>query len=250
MATHADEPLPGLSYRVHVEHYGLGGVIPDGTTVHHDALGEVESVGFDYLRVSGDSLEDALRKVQAYHQQQVADRLGGSFSVGLAGYNLDGVPLDQPLVLLSFERHGESGWEWEVGEVGPDAIPGRTTRYRTDSRGQGLWWWARGDQQWVQIRGHLQWEAGAGSGAARHLMLRWGLGDRRRQHAAQQGDHDLITADEVVTLLRERGRPLSLAALRNYGRRPPSGWPGVATRVGRTPLWSRSQIEAYAASGR
>lgn len=237
-----DTALPGLAYRVRVEHYGLPYAPAGAAAIGRDDFGYPEVVHFDYLRVTGDSLEQALGKVRDRHRQRYPD---GDFHVRLLGYTLDGVPIAQPLALLSFERYGEHGWEWEVGDLALDTGPGPTVRWRTDSGGQGLWRWACGDRLWVQTHGHLQWEA---EGGAEWLIRRWGLADRRGQHAAQQADDDLITADEVLAVLRERGRPITKPTLHNYTSSPPPGWPGVVKRVGRTPLWSRTAIEAYAAA--
>lgn len=60
-------------------------------------------------------------------------------------------------------------------------------------------------------------------------------------------DEDYITSDEVLALMRELGRPIGKATLANYKAHPPTGWPGIARHVGRTPQWSRRAIESYAA---
>lgn len=56
----------------------------------------------------------------------------------------------------------------------------------------------------------------------------------------------LITRTQVLDLLRALGRPLSAGTLDNYRSRPPAGWPQPARYVGRTPMWNRAAIEAYA----
>lgn len=60
-------------------------------------------------------------------------------------------------------------------------------------------------------------------------------------------DEDYITSGEVLTLMRELGRPIGRPTLANYKANPPTGWPGIARYVGRTPQWSRRAIEAYTA---
>lgn len=60
-------------------------------------------------------------------------------------------------------------------------------------------------------------------------------------------EDDLITRDQLVDLLRRLGRPVSPAVIANYKRRPPAGWPQPVKYVGRTPLWSRRAVAAYAA---
>lgn len=67
--------------------------------------------------------------------------------------------------------------------------------------------------------------------------------------ATLEADADLITATQVRDLLRRLGRPLTEGTLRNYtskGGRAPGGWPDPARYVGRTPLWSRRDVEEYA----
>lgn len=63
-----------------------------------------------------------------------------------------------------------------------------------------------------------------------------------------QDDADLITRMQVIEVMRAAGRTLSVGALDNYRSRPPAGWPGPVRYVGRTPMWSRRAIEAYAAN--
>lgn len=64
--------------------------------------------------------------------------------------------------------------------------------------------------------------------------------------AAIVEDADLLTRTQVAQLLREQGRPISVRAIANYKSKPPAGWPAPAKYVGRTPLWSRTAVEAYA----
>lgn len=59
-------------------------------------------------------------------------------------------------------------------------------------------------------------------------------------------DADLLTRSQVATLLYDLGRPVSIQAIANYKSTPPAGWPQPASYVGRTPLWSRLAVEAYA----
>lgn len=59
-------------------------------------------------------------------------------------------------------------------------------------------------------------------------------------------DADLLTRAQVSELLCEQGRPVSVQVIANYKANPPKGWPQPAKYVGRTPLWSRTAIEAYA----
>lgn len=66
---------------------------------------------------------------------------------------------------------------------------------------------------------------------------------------AARDDTDLITRAQIAEVLRELGRPISLATLANYKSRPPAGWPQPVKYIGRTPLWSRSAIEQYARTG-
>lgn len=63
---------------------------------------------------------------------------------------------------------------------------------------------------------------------------------------AARDDTDLITKAQVEALLRKLGRPISAATLDNYRSRPPAGWPQPVDYVGRTPRWSRIEVEAYA----
>lgn len=63
---------------------------------------------------------------------------------------------------------------------------------------------------------------------------------------AARDDTEYITRHQVLELLRDLGRPLSAATLDNYRSKPPGGWPQPARYVGRTPLWRRSEVEAYA----
>lgn len=229
--------ISGLSYRVRVEHHGLG-YAPENAALSADG----HLTTFDYLRVTGDSVEEALDKVHAHHVElfQAPPRC---VQVYFLGYNIDGRPVPSLQTLASFEQYGDSGYEWTVGFAGSD----ETTRWRTDHHGQGLWRWD--NPGWTQVRGHLQykvapkpWGAGAGPDEARRWLLhRWGLSE-----AEALADADLLTSAQVLELLRQLGRPITAGALRNYHRRPPTGWPQPVKRIGRTPLWSRAAVEAYA----
>jgi len=75
-----------------------------------------------------------------------------------------------------------------------------------------------------------------------------GLGPADRVPSADvaRDDVDLITKHQVMELLRELGRPISAAVLDNYRSRPAAGWPQPVEYVGRTPRWSRTQVEEYA----
>lgn len=64
--------------------------------------------------------------------------------------------------------------------------------------------------------------------------------------AELRADADLLTRGQVSELLREQGRPVSVQTIANYKATPPSGWPQPVKYVGRTPLWSRAAVEAYA----
>lgn len=57
---------------------------------------------------------------------------------------------------------------------------------------------------------------------------------------------DLIPKTQVLDLLRALGRPISATTMDNYRSKPPTDWPQPAEYVGRTPLWSRTAVEAYA----
>lgn len=57
---------------------------------------------------------------------------------------------------------------------------------------------------------------------------------------------DLISRLQVIEVMRAAGRPITVGTLDNYRSRPPAGWPGPAEYVGRTPMFSRRAIEAYA----
>lgn len=48
---------------------------------------------------------------------------------------------------IQLEKHGEHGWKWTLGGE-PDDVP-RTTEYRTDETGHGLWIWARAGDTWA-----------------------------------------------------------------------------------------------------
>lgn len=63
---------------------------------------------------------------------------------------------------------------------------------------------------------------------------------------AARGDAEHLTKPQVMELLRDLGRPISPTTMDNYRSRPPADWPQPVTYVGRTPLWRRSAIEAYA----
>lgn len=244
--TTADEAvLPGLSYRVQVWHDGLD-VIPPGAVDTSDPE-DIDPGGgvhlaarFDYLRVSGESIEDALARTRTHHLERYG-YLGGRVDVTLLGYNIDDQPVPTPRVLVDFTERTTGGWEWSVAFYG--AAEDEAARWRTDSRGQGLWRWTGID--WTQTHGHMQWEIGAGD-PARWLMRRWGLADWRAQAAARAADDDLIPADDVLALLRKLGRPITAGTMRNYRSNPPKGWPQPVKRVGRTPLWSRAAVEQYA----
>jgi hypothetical protein len=236
--------LPGLSYRVQVWHDGLHKIPPGAVDISDPADLEPGSgphlrARFDYLRVSGESIEDALARVQAHHLERYG-YLGGRVDVTLLGYNIDDQPVPTPRVLVDLAERPAGGWEWSVAFYGAED---EAVRWRTDSRGQGLWRWTGTD--WVQTHGHLQWEIDAANPAA-WLMRRWGLADWRAQAAAQAADDDLIPADKVLALLRKLGRPITAATLRNYRSKPPQGWPQPVKYVGRTPLWSQRAVAAYA----
>ncbi len=59
-------------------------------------------------------------------------------------------------------------------------------------------------------------------------------------------DADLLTRAQIADVLAEMGRPLSPGVIANYKSHPPAGWPQPVKYVGRTPLWSRAEIEGYA----
>lgn len=243
--------LPGLSYRVRVWHDGIASIPPGAVDISDPD--DIEPGGeprlrarFDYLRVSGKSIEDALEKVRVHHEQRYGYLSGATANVDvtLLGYNIDDQPVPTPQVLVDLTEAANGGWEWAVAFYGRED---GAARWRTDSRGQGLWRWTGTD--WVQTHGHMQWEIDADDPAG-WLMRRWGLADQRAQTAARAADDDLITADEVLTLLRDLGRPITPGTLRNYRSKPPHGWPQPAKHVSRTPLWSRREIAAYAATAK
>lgn len=73
--------------------------------------------------------------------------------------------------------------------------------------------------------------------------------DQRVPSADSARDHTrLIPKAQVLDLLRKLGRPISSGTLYNYTSKAPADWPGVAEYIGRTPMWDRAAIEAYAAS--
>lgn len=63
---------------------------------------------------------------------------------------------------------------------------------------------------------------------------------------AARDEADLVTRTQVIELLRQLGRPLSVDTIDNYRSRPPKGWPQPVRYVGRRPMWDRRDIEAYA----
>lgn len=73
-----------------------------------------------------------------------------------------------------------------------------------------------------------------------------GVQDRVPSAEAARDDTDLIVRSQVLEVLRELGRPISVASLDNYRKNPPKGWPQPVRYVGRTPQWSRAEVVAYA----
>ncbi len=67
---------------------------------------------------------------------------------------------------------------------------------------------------------------------------------------AARDDTDLIAKGQVIALLRELGRPVTAASVDNYRSSPPAGWPQPVRYVGRTPMWSSTQIQRYALADR
>lgn len=59
-------------------------------------------------------------------------------------------------------------------------------------------------------------------------------------------DADLLSKGHVLWLMGKLGQPISSAMLDSYLTAPPPDWPAPAGYMGRTPLWSRSAVEAYA----
>lgn len=91
----------------------------------------------------------------------------------------------------------------------------------------------------------------AAQGDAERAQARWSELDELYRQAREirdrhSGDDVLLDSEGVLARLAERGRPISIRTLRNYRSRPPEGWPQPVKMVGRTPLWRRSEIDAYA----
>lgn len=57
------------------------------------------------------------------------------------------------------------------------------------------------------------------------------------------GTETLLTSDEVLALLAERGRQISASTWRAYVARGEA--PAPVEHVGRTPLWDRAQVIAW-----
>lgn len=75
--------------------------------------------------------------------------------------------------LVSIEKHG-NGWTWEVRDSETDVV----SRWRTNTDGEGLFFWSDVNPGWHQTHGSLQFSARS----EKALIERLGLRDTRTAH--------------------------------------------------------------------